>query len=163
MPVVATSHVAILEAIIARLIAQIDGLNESTCFLSDAPEPAGNVSSNLFVTISPTDSQFGQEEQIGAGNNQLFEYANVHVTIWSKAKLDRVDQAKEMLTHDTRGLLVLKAKILKALVGHNLQVTGGDAVIEYIRALGCSPLGYTQNGMGRLTITFTTSFLWDLS
>lgn len=163
MPVVATDQIAVLNAVVARLIAQVSGLNASTCFISDSPEPPAASQNNLFVTVAPVGSRFDEEAQVGAGAAELIEYAGVSVTIWSDMKLDRNEQAKYLLTDASRGLLAVKKAILKALVGHNLQVSGGDGLVAYMRAVNCSPPGYTQGGLGRMTLMFSTEFLWDLS
>lgn len=163
MAVVATNQVDVLNAVVARLIAQVSGLNSSTCFISDTPEPPAASQNNLFVTVAPTGGRFDEEAQIGAGAAELIEYVGFAVTIWSAMKLDRNEHANYLLTDATRGLLAVKKSVLKALVGHNLQVTGGDALVAYIRAINSSPPGYTQGGLGRITLTFSSEFLWDLS
>lgn len=163
MPVVPTDQIAILNAVVARLISQISGLTASTCFLSDAPEPAANVTGSTFLTVAPSGSRFDEEAQIGAGEQELIEYAGVSVTIFTKMQLDRVEHATSLLTEETRGLLAMKKSVLKALVGHNLQVAAGDGLVAYMRAVNASAPGYTQSGLGRLSLMFSTEFLWDLS
>lgn len=159
----ATNHVDILNAVVARLQAQVTGFNSVTCFVSDVPEPPANVAQQIFATVAPTSSQFDQANQIGGGANVLIEDAGITVTIFSKLTLDRVGQAAILLTETTKGLLVKKKQILKALVGW-MPVDGSNNQIgvSHMRALGCSPVGQYQDG-GRMSIQFSSEFLWDLS
>ncbi|MCC7424837.1 MAG: hypothetical protein IT428_31585, partial [Planctomycetaceae bacterium] len=97
------------------------------------------------------------------GGNVLIENAGVTVTIFSKCKLDRVGQSAVVLTDATKGLLVKKQQILKALVGWMPVDGSGDQIgTAHMRALGCSPIGQYADG-ARMSLQFATEFLWDLT
>lgn len=160
---VASTQAEVLEAIVERLISQIEQLADNTCFLSLTPEPPVNVSQNLFVTVAPLAGTFGEGEFEGGGENVTFERAGVVVTIFSAIKLDRVAHAAEILLDKNRGLLEWKRKILRTLAGHDPTVEGGDETLtELVTPLDSSPITY-DGKHARLMLTFSTDIDWDLT
>jgi len=163
MPRVSTDHATILDAVVKRIRSQIPEFSGTSCIVSFKPEPAANVDKNLFCTVAPTDGQFELDNQIGGGAENLVEQAGVAVTMFSAMKLDRSDVHESVLMEKSRGLLVLKKKLLKALVGHDLQTPNGDYILaSQMHALRASQPG--EDGQGRvfLQVTFSTDFGWDI-
>lgn len=162
-----TTQEAVLDAVVARIRSEIDELgNDSTCFVSDYPDPTpSGVVSNLFAIVSPTDGQFGEEEQVGAGAEQVIENTGVVVTVYSTMRLDRPGRIENLLKDDTRGMLPLKQKLLKALASHNLLDANGNTIlVNYMHAgRSTAPRFDREKNMGVMSLHFHTDFEWDLS
>jgi hypothetical protein len=166
---VATDHVTVLEAVARRLRDEVDEFNESTCIVTANPprDIPPNINHNVFCTVSPTDGNYDESAFVGGAENSLIEEAGVMIVLMSSVKLDRVGHNSEILAHESRGLLQIKAKILKTLTGHQLKDTSGNWLLtEYMRPIRSeSPQSGEDSGrdIGDLAIVFATPFLWDLT
>lgn len=163
---IATDQATVLEAVVARLRDQVQELrNESVCYVSDFPQPPQNVQHNFYASISPTDGQFDEGEQIGAGSETLIEQTGVVVTCYSRMKLDRTGKATHLLFHEDRGLLAIKKEILAALASHRLlDSDGNELLVAYMHASQSSAPRYDPEAkMGVMALHFHTDFQWDLS
>lgn len=158
-----TTQEAVLQAIVDRLREQLD-LNPSTCFLSIDPEPCANISHNLFLTVSPDGGQFREGEFAGAGENLVIENTHAVITIFSQIRLDRVEHATSFLTDNARGVLTMKRKVLKALAGHILVDTDGNALlVDYLEPVSAPRPQSDRAKIGDVQLWFSTNFHWDLS
>lgn len=169
---IATNQIAVLEAVIARLIAAVDGFSARNCILTAQPpqEPPENIHGDYFATVSPTNGRFDEGVHEGAGIEGTLEYAGVVIVIFSRIKLDRVGHDTALLTDASRGLLELKRLILRALSGHDLMDESGDSLLANFMAplRSDSPNSTWEKGgrgpaLGDLALTFSTDLLWDLS
>jgi hypothetical protein len=163
----ATSQVTVLNAVVDRLISEIPTLTESTCFLSLEAEPTIEIQSNLFVTVCPIGAGFDNSTFDGMAYDGVLENSGVIVSAWSAMRLDRNEHARAVLTDDSRGLLILKQKILKALSG--IMLTDPDDGHSLLTAL-CQPINsnhpqrapFGEKHVG-FSLTFATPFYWDLT
>lgn len=164
-----TDQVDVLQAVVSRLIREVDKFTDTNCFLTAEPpdEPPANVRNNLFCTVSPTNGQFDQGVHEGGGINTTFEDAGVEIVIFNAVKLDRVGHDSALLTEASRGLLVLKKQILKALSGHDLQDGNGEEILINLMAPLLSKNPRSSKGkegaVGDLSLQFSTDFEWDLT
>jgi len=160
----------VLEAIIARLQDQLQ-LSDSHCYetispLEPGPAPPGG---DFFVTVSIGDGVFDEGMQDAGGAEQLNEECEVTVTGYSMCKLDRVGHDHKLMHDELRGLLkVVKLKILKALVGVDLQDEADDEDNYFLRDMirvrrSTRPDHDPKKGIGWISITFVASWDWDLS
>jgi hypothetical protein len=160
-----TTQVAVLDAVIQRLIAEIPSLTPSTCFLSLDPEPTIALSSQVFVTVAPLGGQFDQGVFDGHGAFGILEHSGVLVSAWSSMRLDQNEHAAAVLSDESRGLLVLKQRILKALAGHDLQDADGNslltALMEPRSAQHPQRAAFGERHVG-FTLAFATPFDWDI-
>lgn len=165
MAVVPTTQKTVLEAVVARLKAEVSELNgESLCYVSDYIDPPENVQTDLFAQVSPSDGQFDVDIQEGAGENDVREYAGVIVTVFSRVKLDRNGKTESLLVDATRGMLPLKRKIIRALAGRQLSSGGSDLLVNHVFAQRASAPRYDRDlRLGVMSIFFSTDFEWDLS
>jgi hypothetical protein len=124
-----------------------------------------------FIAISPTEVQFIEGEQ--APPNVTEEWGIV-LTIYTRIALDSTDHGEKLLRDATRGLLVLKREVLRALIGHDLQTespddTGDTFVRQLVFARSCSRPwilekdGEPRHMLGFFSIDFGIHFDWDLT
>lgn len=164
-----TDQVTVLQAVVSRLIREVDKFTDTNCFLTAEPpdEPPANVRNNVFCTVSPTNSKFDQDALVGGGLHTVFEEAGVQIVIFNSVKLDRVGHDSALLTEASRGLLILKKQILKALSDHDLQDGNGKEILINLMAPLLSENPRSSKGkegaVGDLSLQFSTDFEWDLT
>jgi len=121
-----------------------------------------------FLTVAPGGGDFPQQEQIPEQCTELWQ---VTVTIYSRLYLDSTDHDQKRLRDSTRGLLVLKQRVLEALVGQDLRTDEEPTDAEsdtFLRNL-VYPLRASraqvdeQHRIGWLSIDFGVDFDWDLT
>jgi hypothetical protein len=169
-PTVATDQIEVLQAIVTRLRAQYDYLNEGTCFIGEPPKPGKvlpSIHNNTVVVVSPGRGKFRGDVFEGAGVAGLFEETDVVTTIYSRLKQDRYGHSEGMLTSETnRGLLDVKKDILIALTGYMLQNDEDepeDILIALPMPQHSEAFSHEDNQFGMLVITWTYDFMWDLT
>lgn len=129
--------------------------------------PLVSTGGDYFVTIAPGAGQFVTDEQVGPN---FTEEWSVTVTIYTHCVLDSVEQEHSLFVDATRGLFVLKKKVLGALVGVDLaapDAAGGDSDDVFLRqlvhAISCDRPQYDgQRKLSWMSITFGVSFDWEL-
>lgn len=169
-PVCPTDQRAVLAAIVAKLREDLsDIITETTCFISDTPWPSVEVNDHLFITVAPRDGQFDGDAPIGAASRGIIEHATIQVTAWSRAMLDRIEQAESAFSDDDQGLLVLKKRILRSLAGQQIY---SDAptnevplLVEWLRPTRSihPPLRQHEDSFSSFSLAFEAPFYWDLS
>lgn len=161
-----TTHLEVLDAVIARLLTRIPTLNPSTCFFSTNPQPSIWRNGNLFVTVAPQGGTFDQAEFNGMGRAGIVEQTGVIVTCWSAIKLDSTERDLYALRDPDRGLLGWKLKLLDALAGHKLLgLDGQELLTSYLRPT-MTQYPQTAGDDGKfsgISIEFATDFNWRLS
>lgn len=161
---VPTTQNAVLAATVKRLIDTIQGLTDSTCFVSLFPVPPGPLPpADVFLTVSPAGGQFDPHWHDGGGEYQTFENASVYVTIFSRVKLDRSGRDDQKLTHIPRGLLEWKRIVLRCLSGQYLTDADGNALLVNAMLPHTADAAESSEDYTHLRLVFTTDFLWDLT
>lgn len=156
----------ILDAVVARLVDQVDAVSEKTCFIAITPVPPYFPADNIFVTVSTTAGTFPEDLLVGGGINQCTERTGVLVTIFSRKRTDRAGQDREVLNEETRGLLRLKRAVLKALTGHDLQWQQSNVLRSLLLPTESSPgepVDAEGNKMTAISIRFSIEFDWNLT
>ena len=163
---IATNHIAVLDAVIARLLATIDQLKPSTCFLSLDTRPSIALQSNLFVTVAPMGGIFNVGVFDGGGRDGVLEETGVIVSAFSAMRLDRMEHAAKVLSDNSRGLLIMKHRVLDALAGHDLQDFFGNSLLtslmQPVNSGHPQEALYGEHHVG-FSLAFSTPFEWDLS
>ena len=124
-----------------------------------------------WYMLSPGDGQFDEGLFDGGGEDQCNEQSTLTVTGYCRTHLDPTDRDDALLTDSTTGLLEAKRKILRALAGKDVTLSGGDTFLRElltpIRASAPTAGKLEGEGLG-VTLAFTSvdflcSFDWDLS
>lgn len=162
---VATDFTDILEAVKTRLIAEVEGFTESNCIVSDEDQPAQPLSGNVMSFVSPMGGDFDAEWLAGGAENQCKENTGVLVSVWTQMKLDPKQRIEQVLTNRTRGLILFKKRILKALTGHRLLNSDGNELLTELMAPRNSVhMRRSDDGKSAgFSLSFSTDFLWDLT
>lgn len=165
-----TTAVEVLNAVVSKLRSNIQILGtETTCFISDTPEPSIECQDNLYATVSVGNGQFDQGLMDGGGNLQVVELMTLQVTVFSMIKLDRLEHFSSGMTNPRRGLLVLKQQILMALAGKNLDggTYNGNSSLLLLESLGPSrsvhPMSKGVNEKASFSLAFDAKFSWNLN
>lgn len=160
-----TDQVTVLLAVVARIRDQVPLLSqENNCFLSMSMDPIGEQRQDIYATVAPMSGRFDHEMFVGAGDAGACEQTGVIITVFSQMRLDRPSQDLQMLTQESRGLLLLKKQILKALAGHDLQDSSGNRILrDRIEPLNASHPQRYDESEGTFSLSFATNFVWDLS
>lgn len=164
-----TEQATLLERIADYLRKQLR-LNARRCFETlDPLHPVIPPGGDYFLSVAPGDGTFDVEHQVGGGADQLTEYGEVVVTIYSRVKLDSTDHDEIIMRDASRGLLSLKKTVLKTLVGYDLALESGDTALRqtlYAKRYTAPTMGQQDGsgiGVAFLSITFGVDFDWDLS
>lgn len=164
---VATSHKAVIEAVVARLIDQISVFNAKTMFLADSADAASSQpkKDKIWGCVIPMQGTPDDREFEGSGPAGLLERTGVTVIVFSNKRLDQAGESAIYMTDASSGLLELKRQVLKALCDW-IPVDGSDnqLLVNAVQPLHCDPpQKSTGDKVGDLAITFSTDFEWDLS
>lgn len=153
----------VLQRIVARLRSQLE-LNSQQCYETLNPDEPPTIpkGGNFFVTIGLGDSRFAEGEQV---STNVTEESDVVVVGWTRIQLDPTDHGRNVLYDAKRGLIPLKLKLLKALVGHDLTDASGDTMLRTL--LYCNRVGTPTYDKGKkigfIALTFGVDFDWDLT
>ena len=154
----------VLTRVIERLRDQLE-LDARHCFETDDPDAVQTPrSGDYWVTVYIGPGQFDVPNQIGGGAEQLTETIPVIVTAYSRVRLDPVDEGEKTFHSATRGLYVLKAKLLKALVGHDLTDSDGNTFLRQLlyATRAAVPIVDKAEGRGKIAVEFGVEWDWDL-
>jgi len=164
---VPTNQDDVLNAVVALLVANL-AISERYVYQTLAPlKSIGNPpSGDYWVTVSPGDGDFADGQwQAGGGANTLMELATTIVCGYTRIKLDSTDRDDKLLHELKRGVLPVKKKLLKALVGQQLtDTTGNNLLISLIQARHAETPNYDNDKQtGWITLHFATPFQWDMT
>ena len=152
----------VLDAVMTQLRPSLS-LNSNQVFevIDPLAPPSIPPGGDFFVTVAVAHGTFAEHEQV-PGN--VTEDGMITVTGYTRIKLDSSSDTK-LLHDDTRGLLVIKRKILKALVGVDLVTEeGGRFLRELVLAKVSSQPNYDPDkGIGWLSMDFGVSWDWDIT
>lgn len=120
--------------------------------------------SSSFLAVCLSDAEFPDDVQVGGGAAATEEMSAVQVHIFSNMRLDQTGQMPAVLFDENEGLLELKRRVLRAIVGADLT---GDNVNPLLSQLvpvrrAAKPRKNPQ-GIWFLTVEFGLSFFWDLT
>lgn len=167
-----TNQDIVLSKVVDRLRSQIVEFNaKNTCFVSLDPEPEEEQRQSIFATVSPIDGEYDQGTFDGAGRHGVLERSGFTVTVFSLVKLDRPDEQFQALQHESRGLLILKKKVLQAiLVGDDggtwmpTNASGASLLTDFIAPVRAGfPMAADNSKHAKLSVTFLANWQWDLS
>ncbi|HEV3340784.1 MAG TPA: hypothetical protein VG125_10525 [Pirellulales bacterium] len=164
-----TNQDDVLNAVERLLVTRL-AISDKYIFQTTKPLVAiGNPpSGDYWLTISPGEGIFPDEWQIGGGANTVMELATTRVAAYTRIRTDSTDRDTNLLHDLKRGLLPIKRKLLKAMVGQQLY---DDAAPNpnalCIRAIGIiraeDPDYDKEKGTGFIVLHFATPFQWDLT
>lgn len=161
--VVPTTQAEVMLAIVKRIRETIPQFRtETTCFLSDTVAPRGEVTPTLFCTVSPAGGDYGQDV-IGGGPWGIEERLTVAVGVWQRMKLDRQVHSDFQFTDSTRGLFVLKHRVLTCLAGQQLYRDDDHPLLEQVlspRHAAHPPM--RDDEFASFAIHFDATFRWDV-
>jgi hypothetical protein len=157
----------VLERVVAQLRSALN-LNDRQVYETLSPDflpkiPGGG---EFFIAVSPLPGDFIDGEQI---ENNITEEWGVAVTAYTRVFLDSTDRDEKMLRDTNRGLFAIKKKILRALVGQDLQTDEGDTFLRqllYARTCRQPDAAETPERkipIGRITLEFGVDFDWELT
>lgn len=162
-----TTQVAVLDAIVSRLIDAGIGLTPSTCFICDDGEEEAEAQHNVWVTVWPGGGGTDEGLTQNIGDGTLGDDSWTSIVIWSACKLDRKGHDSALLRDERRGLLVLKHNILATLCNHRLIDGNGNQLLttSHITDVryGDPKARRNERVRGVLEMSFYTPFLWDLT
>lgn len=155
----------ILLSVKRRLIAEVQGANDATCYLCLNPDdtPSPNPGS-FFYVISPLSGQFLQGYLDGGGEAQATVDAGVLVRVYSPVMLDQPKRDTVFLTHATRGILERARIVLMALTNWSPM---DEAEENELTRDPLIPSGFDiakhQKSLGYIDVGFRLLFDWDLA
>jgi len=152
----------VIERIVARLLAYLElGTRQVFETLEPLAPPTIPKGGPYFVTVSPGEGDFIEGEQ-APGN--ITEEWYVTVTAYSRIRLDSTDHDQKLLRDASRGLLILKKKLLAALVGQDITDTGGDTFLRQLLFAKRAerPRHDRDKGIAWISVTFGVHFDWEL-
>ena len=151
---------------LARLRDQL-ALTDRQCYetLEPITTPTIPAGGDYLVTVSPGDGRFPAEYQIGGGSATCVEETSVTVTLYTRTRTDQTDHAERLFHDETRGLMVLKQKVLKALVGHVLtDIDGNELLTQHLYAMqSWRPRVDQQSNLAMTAVGFGVDYNWDLT
>jgi hypothetical protein len=164
-----TTESLVYEGVLA-LLREGFGLNERTCYLTLEPEDATLIppSGDFWVSMAPGGGQFFQGEQVATN---ITENTKVRITIYSRMRLDSAGPAEHLMLETTRGLTVLKRKLLAILVNQDMDAppqpySSGD-VLALRQGIYATSSGRPQmdpkRGIAWWTFEFGVDFDWDIT
>lgn len=159
----------VLERLVARLRDQLN-FTDRQCYetLDPFSPPIIPKGGRWCVAVAAGDSAFVTGEQV-AGN--FTEEWTVTVTIYTRMALDPADHAEKWLRDAGRGMLVLKRKVLAALVGYDLTDPDDNTFlrIPLYATRAHRPLVAERTGdgtkilLGMQSLEFRVDFDWELT
>ena len=162
---IATDQETVLDAVVARLIRQMnDVFRAANCYQTVEPHPQFDVAHGLFCQVSPAEGRFDDPALAGGGAHTCFENAITDVTVFSRVRLDQPNRSEKVLKDASRGLLVLKRRILTALTGHDLQDADGNEILINLIApvTATRPTFDPREHVASVSLAFSTDFEWNL-
>lgn len=170
------TNVQILTRIRDRLRDKVESLTEQNCFVCDAPIPEVLTEGILNCTVSPTNSQFPDEFQTGAGYRQVTEEFGIDVSLLSWVELDEPGREEISLLDAEVGILnAYKRPVLRALLYDDdndaqWRITddgGTDILRDHLTVVSTTQphrkrIGDKPHSWLVLTITFRSLFDWNL-
>ena len=160
---------AILDRLVDFLRAELP-LGERSCYLTINPAavPVIPKGGDYFVTVSPGPGRFVEGEQVPVN---VTEEWSITVTAFTRIKLDSTDHDKQVLLNAARGLIVLKRRLLKALVGVDLAIEADGAEGFLRNLLFAKSATRPEHGqwtggeqmLSWISVDFGVDFDWDLT
>ena len=157
----------VYSAVVARLRTAL-GLTDRQCYEVTDPNaaPILPTGGDCILTVSPGSGGFVDEEQV-IGNTT--EFTEVIVSGYTRIRTDSTNSDKFLLLDEQRGLFAIKKKILKALVGQDLEDTEGNKFLRQVCFATRADVPQmverndTGNIYGCIRVTFGVMFDWDLT
>lgn len=166
MAQVKTTLAAVLERIVARIVAQtlVTEFTDSTCYISLNPDvtPPPNPG-DMFCVVSPASGQFNQTMLDGGGNAQARFDTEIVVTVHSITQLDEPGRDKVFLNDASRGVITRLTKVAKVLSCHDLLDGSGNRILSQPLLPSNLELAHDGRELGSAKMWFSCEFNWDFS
>lgn len=163
MPRVDSRLDTILNAIVARLIDEVEDADEASCFLAIETDQLAPSADGFVVLVSPQSGQFDEGALDGGGQVMATDYFEFSVTVYSTTMLDDSYRDNKALTDAALGLVQRHRDVLQALTAHDLLNTDDENVLRD----PILPRGYEFGRSGRglcfVRQVFRLAFDWDLT
>jgi hypothetical protein len=130
----------IMLAIVQRLRERVDGLTDSTCFISDQRMPVSWPAGHLACTVVAGEGEVDDAMWTGGGYSTICEHLQIQITIWLRCMLDQIPRAEASLAGEEGMLSRFKPQLIRALL---LEKYGGR--IENWMPAGSDGLGLLRN------------------
>ena len=153
----------ILQAIVDRLIGQINGLTKATCYHCLDPDalPMSNPGGHIFV-VAPTSGTFDEGMYAGGGLETLMASGGIVVKIHAPLNVDEPQREAALLTNLSLGVMGLASKTIKALANPEWSPQFDEHVLTRDPLI---PSGYaitrSDKRVGAIELTFKCNFDWD--
>ena len=163
------TQIEILDSIVARLLTEIDEFSPGTCFLSLFPVPVPAPSGQIGAIIAPGGGSFDSDLEVLGGpvaaDTSVTEAGSVTVLIFTRVQTDEVGHSDLLLNDAALGLLAMKKRVLKALlVDWEPAVGDRNLLRDMLSPVSCSDPDYDEpKRVGSISLTFNTTFDWDLT
>lgn len=164
-----TDQILILEAIVDRLIDQIEIYNDQNCWVSDNAVPLTHPGGDEFCTVSFGAGNFPHEFFSGGGQDTLTESGSIIIAPTVHIRGDRPRRRlRAIADNDGKSLLDRKRQILRALFrDHWEPVFEEQPLLRDMISPGlCSAPGEIVVGEARMMqiqLAVDITFDWDLS
>lgn len=153
----------VLLAIVARLINQMPDMCKSgNTYLTLNPDSIDPSPGAYSFTVSPLGGSFPAEFMQGGGVEQVTVETGFTVTIHSPLQLDMPRRDVEFLTANTKGVLGLAKRVLKAMTLFDPQNATAIILRDPITPTGFS-FRRSDRSLGSMELEFRLMFDWDIS
>jgi hypothetical protein len=158
----------VLLAIVERLIQQVKGCNQATCFFSlDPDDMPANAPGDHTVIVSPASGQFRGGAFAGGGRAFLAVDGGFFVKIHCPTSQDRQDQDAIAITSKSLGVIRKGTAVLAALLEPWVPVVltsdGQYALTGSIEPLNFSIDKDASGSVRAIQLAFACPFDWDLT
>ena len=154
--------IAIFDGIVERLIDQIDGMTEASCYLSLNPEALPSPGpGDLLLVVAPLSGQFDEGAFEGGGNEMLTFLGGVVVRIYSPLKVDLPGHDSKFLSDQTKGVLEMGRQVMAALSNWSPELDDNEQTRDPLIPHGVS-YGRVKQSLGWMEIAFKVNFDWNL-
>jgi hypothetical protein len=154
----------VLDGVIALLRGEFSDWDETAIYWTDTDTPPTDMNLSKFLTVIVGSGQYDQ----GAldGGPLLLEDMQFAVKIWHRSETDQTGRNEVSLFADGEGMLYLKRRVLKSLMGKMLYDTDDIQIaIETIHPLSAGEPRASDSitPLDSLAIAFGVKFEWSLS
>lgn len=153
-------ELAVLQAFAEHLRSELS-LPKPAAFLTDQPlDPKVRPGGPYWLAISLGDAMFPEEFQIGGGEAQVMESAEISVTILTEHRLDPAGRADALYAK----LLPLRKKVLRAMVATDLLIEQTPFLRQLVPIVRASKIeSDPEHHIGWTQLFFRADFDLDLT
>jgi hypothetical protein len=162
----------VLLKVVARLIDQIEGANESNCYLSLDPDSLPSNPGDHVYVVAPVAGQFRAGAFIGGGLNHLATEAGCKVAIHCPSLIDQNQRDAVAITDASLSVLRKATAVIAALCHTGAGPLPGSAWVprvgEYDLTGQFEPVSFAlfkhaNDAIRSIELSFRFSFDWDMT